>query len=261
VTFETSFINLFSWATFILRLIGNLTIGLFVGGRFFAIAGAPLTEITFIVASLLYFQQQKNRPRVLVIMFWLGISFINFAFYTADTKTHAITLINGMSKCDGGAHGWDYMITALGLADYSLGVGKLLFFAGCWLMSFATLSGLSAPVEGLFNSGFFARRTGREQFAGMIDIALNQKMQKQYDKAIVTLGKILDKDPDHPEALFIKAQISWEAWGNSYTAIKCLKRVIELVSDSNDPIHCRASSLLEELSDKDKAMTVENNPE
>jgi tetratricopeptide (TPR) repeat protein len=125
-------------------------------------------------------------------------------------------------------------------------------------MSFAPLAGLGALLEHLFYVGFFTRRTTREQFAGMIDIARNQKMQKQFDKAIITLEKILEKDPDYPEVLFIKAQIYWEAWEDSHTAMKCLKRVIELVPDSNDRIHRWASSLLEELSDKNKAMKVEN---
>ena len=257
--FADSLINPLTWATSFLRVIGSL-LGMF-GGWFWGIAGAPLTEITFIVACLLYFWWKKRRPGVLVMMFWLGFSFINFGFYTADTKTHAITVISGMSRCDGTTHGWNSMIYAMGLANYSFGMGKLLFFTGSWLMSFAPLAGLGALVEYLFYVGFFDRQTNREQFAGMIDIARNQKINKQFDEAIITLEKILAKDPDYPEVLFIKAQIYWEAWGNSYTAMKCLKRVIELVPDSNDHIHRWASSLLEELSDKDKAMTVENDPE
>ncbi len=244
----------------LLRVIGSNIFGLF-GVQFWAVAGAPLTEIGFVVACLLAFWRKKSRAGVFVMLFWLGFSIINFAYYTADTKLGAITVIGGMSKCDGGAHGWDYMITVLGLADYSLGIGKLLFFTGCWLMSFAPLAGLGVLVEQLFFVGFFDRQTNRKQFAGMIDIARNQKMQKQFDKAIITLEKILEKDPDHPEVLFIKAQIYWEAWEDSHTAMKCLKRVIELVPDGNDRIHRWASSLLEKLSDKDKTMTVENDPE
>jgi hypothetical protein len=242
--------------TQVMRVIGGIIFGLF-GTQFWAVSGAPLMEIGLVVACLLAFWRKKNRAGVFVMLFWLGFSIINFAYYTADTKLRAITVIGGMSTCAGGAHGWDYMITALGLADYSLGIGKLLFFTGCWLMFFAPLAGLGALVEHLFYVGFFARRTRREQFAGMIDIARNQKMHKQFDQAIITLEKILEKDPDYPEVLFIKAQIYWEAWGNSHTAMKCLKRVIELVPDSNDRIHRWASSLLEELSDKDKGMTVE----
>jgi hypothetical protein len=257
--FADSIINPLTWATFFLRAIGGSFFGLF-GGLFLGIAGAPLTEITFLVACLVYFWWKKSRTGVLVMLFWLGFSFINFAYYTADTKTHAIDIISGMSKCDGGTHGWSYMIYALGLANYSFGTGMLLFFTGCWLMSFAPLAGLGALVEHLFYVGFFDRQTNREQFAGMIDIARNQKMHRQFDEALITLKNILVKDPDHPEALFIKAQICWEAWGNSYTAMKCLKRVIELVPDSNDRIHRWSSSLLAELSDMDKAKTVGNDP-
>ena len=246
--------------TQLLRVLGGTFFGLYCG-LFWSIAGAPLTEITLLVACLLYFWRKKNRAGVLGMLFCLGFSIINFAYYTADTKRHAITIIGGMSKCAGGTHGWDYMISAMGFANYSFGIGKFLFFTGCWLMSFALLAGLGALVEHLFLVGYFNRQTNRKQFAGMMDIARNQKMQKQFDKAIQTLERILVKNPDHPEALIIKAQIYWEAWEDSCAAMKCLKRVIELVPDSNDPIHRCASSLFEELSDKDKAMTVENDPE
>ncbi|MDZ4163810.1 MAG: hypothetical protein U1C55_01670 [Smithellaceae bacterium] len=242
--------------TQLLRAIGGTIFGMF-GVQFWAVAGAPLTEISLLVALLLYFWRQKSRAVVFVMLFCLGFSIINFAYYTADTKLGAITVIGGMSECAGGEHGWGYMIGALGLADYSFGIGKLLFFTGSWLMSFAPLAGLGALAEYLFYVGFFTRQTRREQFDGMISIARNQKIHKQFDEAIITLEKILGKDPDYPEVLFIKAQIYWEAWGDSHTAMKCLKRVIELVPDSNDPLPRWASSLLEELSDKDKARTVE----
>ena len=81
------------------------------------------------------------------MLFWFGFSLINFAYYTADTKVGSITLIGGMGTCAGGAHGWDFMITALGLADRSVGLGKNMFFAGCWLMSFGALAGLAALAE------------------------------------------------------------------------------------------------------------------
>ena len=258
--------NVLAWltplyiVTQLLRVIGNTFFGVF-GGQFFAIASAPLTEISFLVACLVYFWWKKSHAGAFVMLFCLGFSIINYAFYTADTNTHAITEIGGMSTCAGGAHGWDYMISAMGLANYSFGIGKFLFFTGCWLMPFALLAGLGTLVEWLFYIGFFDRQTNRKQFAGMITIARNQKLHKQFDEAIITLEKILEKDPDYPEVLFIKAQIYWEAWGDSNTAMKCLKRVIELVPDSNDPIHRWASSLLEELYAKDKAMTVGNNPE
>jgi tetratricopeptide (TPR) repeat protein len=258
--------NILAWltplyiVTQLLRVIGSTFIGVF-GGRFWAVASAPLTEISILVACLLLFGRKKIRVGVFVMLFCLGFSIINFAYYTADTKTHAITVIGGMSTCAGGAHGWDYMIDALGLADYSFGIGKLLFFMGCWLMSFAPLAGLGTLVELLFHVGFFTKQTKREQFDGMINIARNQKIHKQFDEAIITLEKILEKDPDYPDVLFLKAQIYWEAREDSHTARKCLKRIIELVPDGNDRLHRWASSLLAELSDTDKAKAAGTDPE
>jgi Zn ribbon nucleic-acid-binding protein len=147
--------------TQLLRVLGGTFFGLF-GGLFWSIAGAPLTEISILVGYLIYFCWKKSCAGVFVMLFCLGFSIINFAYYTADTKTHAITIIGGMSKCAGGAHGWDYMISAMGLANYSFGIGKFLFFAGCWLMSFALLAGLGSFVEFLLSAGFFDRQTNRK---------------------------------------------------------------------------------------------------
>jgi hypothetical protein len=141
-------------ATQSFRIFGGLFVGM-LGVKFFTVAAAPLTELSVLVGCLVSFWRKKNRVGVFAMLFWLGFSFINFAYYTADTKVGAITIIGGMSRCDGGAHGWDFMITGLGLADHSVGLGKNMFFAGCWLMSFGALAGIIALAEAV--ARFFSK--------------------------------------------------------------------------------------------------------
>ena len=139
-------------ATQFFRIIGSAVFGM-LGVKFLTVVAAPLTELSVLVGCLVSFWRKKNRVGVFAMLFWLGFSLINFAYYTADTKVGAITVIGGMSRCDGGAHGWDFMITSLGLAGNSVGLGNNMFLAGCWLMSFGALAGLVALVEAL--SRFF----------------------------------------------------------------------------------------------------------
>jgi len=87
----------------------------------------------------------------------------------------------------------------------------------------------------------------REQLSGTLNQAMLHKSQKRYDQALRTVNGILDKDPDFPHALFLKAQILLEGFGNREAAKGYLKKVMELVPNNKVEIHRSASKLYHEL--------------
>ena len=63
----------------------------------------------------------------------------------------------------------------------------------------------------------------------------HSKRQKDFDRALYLVNQVIDKAPDLPEALFLKAQILWEGFGNQ-AAEGYLKKVLRLVK-VGEPLH------------------------
>ena len=119
----------------------------------------------------------------------------------------------------------------------------------------AAVSMFSVMISGLIGGGSVSLLYGtgrrnidvRDQLSGTMSQARFHKMSQDYDRALIFVEEVLDKDPDYPEALFLKAQILWEGFNDSKGAKSCLNMVIKLVSENDEPIHRWASQLLLEM--------------
>ncbi|MCG6537434.1 MAG: hypothetical protein L7F78_22660, partial [Syntrophales bacterium LBB04] len=58
---------------------------------------------------------------------------------------------------------------------------------------------------------------------------------------------ILKKAPDHPGALFLKAQLLHQAFGYQESVRKCLQRIIDMIPDDKE-VHRWASDYLKQIS-------------
>ncbi len=86
----------------------------------------------------------------------------------------------------------------------------------------------------------------REQLAGTLHEVRFLSREERYEEALVKLEAVLAKDPDFPEALFLKAQIIWEGFNQKDEAKLYLCRVIKL-TDKDDTYHNWAASLYRDL--------------
>lgn len=74
-----------------------------------------------------------------------------------------------------------------------------------------------------------------ERLAGELDKIRYSKRQKDFDRALYLVNQVIDKAPDLPEALFLKAQILWEGFENQ-AAEGYLKKILRLVK-VGEPLH------------------------
>lgn len=72
------------------------------------------------------------------------------------------------------------------------------------------------------------------------------KMKKEYDKALIKVNQTLKNDPDFPEVLFLKAQIVWEGFGNSSSALYNLEK-IQRIMDKDSSLFRWSTALMEEI--------------
>jgi len=89
----------------------------------------------------------------------------------------------------------------------------------------------------------------RERLAGDLNVVRYHKLCNRFDHALLTLEEVLAKDPDFPEALFLKAQILWEGFDDREAAKKSLMRIIKVEPDEKSVFRRWASNFYRELSE------------
>jgi tetratricopeptide (TPR) repeat protein len=83
----------------------------------------------------------------------------------------------------------------------------------------------------------------REQLVGDLNVAKHHKLCDRFDDALIKIEDILAKDPEFPEALFLKAQILWQGFEDREAAKQCLLKIIKLEPDKETVFHRWALNL------------------
>jgi len=87
----------------------------------------------------------------------------------------------------------------------------------------------------------------REQLAPELQRVKYYQRQKQFDQALKIVDGVLEKDTAYAEALYIKAVILWEGFGDSTAAKECLGRIMAMESVESEMFRPWAASLYDEL--------------
>ena len=100
-------------------------------------------------------------------------------------------------------------------------------------------------------SGWSSRRlTTRESLAADLEKARYSKRGGRFKEALTIINGALEKDPDFPDALYLKARILWEGFGNREEAQGCLKKVTEAVP-KEETLHRWALNYYNEITKMD----------
>ena len=119
----------------------------------------------------------------------------------------------------------------------------------------AAVSMVSVMISGLIGGGSVNLLYGtgrrnidvRDQLSGTMSQARCHKMRRDFGEALTLIEEVLDKDPNYPEALFLKAQILWEGFEDSTGTKVCLNKVIKIVPNKGESVHRWASQLLSDI--------------
>ena len=93
------------------------------------------------------------------------------------------------------------------------------------------LSRISGSFLNLLMPGGRSIRSRREQMTADFAVIKEDKRQGRFEEALQKMDAYLEKDPDYPEALFLKAQILWEGSGNAVEARRYLSRARNMVPE------------------------------
>jgi tetratricopeptide (TPR) repeat protein len=89
----------------------------------------------------------------------------------------------------------------------------------------------------------------KEKLAGDLEKIQYSKRQGRFNEALALANDSLKHLPNNPEALFLKAQILHEGFGQGESARKCLEIIIKEVPTS-ETLHHWALSLYEDITSK-----------
>jgi len=84
------------------------------------------------------------------------------------------------------------------------------------------------------------------QFSADLQKIKYSKRIGHFDEALHLVNELLYKAPDFPDALFLKAHILWEGFGNAEASRGYLKRIQQLVPE-DETLHQWASSYYDEM--------------
>lgn len=120
----------------------------------------------------------------------------------------------------------------------------------CAIMS-SMVERLGSLLGGLLSGWSSRRATDRETLAADMGKARYSKREGRFQEALTILNGVLAKDPDYPDALFLKARVLWEGFKKGGSAKVCLRKVMQLVS-RDEALHRWASSYYDEVIEAEK---------
>jgi hypothetical protein len=120
-------------------------------GEFMGIAGGSLFQVIVPAIFVGYFWWHEKYYSAAIVLFWVGQSILNVYVYAADAVVMQIVLISGLTGSEGSFHDCNYMLTELGLINYTKGIAGMLRLAGAFtIIAAAALSiyySFVPPVE------------------------------------------------------------------------------------------------------------------
>ena len=165
---------------------------------------------------------------------------------TADTTRKLLIwgLVMFVAIPFGGYYGVVYWDNGIAGAIMGFVIGSVLTLLGLFVAS------QTSSIFGVLAGERSASFSKREQLESDMQQARYHKINQEYDIALRKVNAILKSDPEYPEALFLKAQIVWEGFGNRESAVSNLNRIRELMEDERSTVYRWARSLLEEIERK-----------
>lgn len=100
-------------------------------GQFIHALGGSLTQVAIPIACAIHFWRHRQPAAAPAALFWAGESVTQVAIYVADGRAMSLPLHGG----PGVIHDWNYLLTRMGLVEWSVGLGRAAFALGLALVA------------------------------------------------------------------------------------------------------------------------------
>ena len=104
-------------------------------GRFLTVLGGSLMQVAVpLVCSAAFLLKTRDPFAASVTTWWAGQSLMDLAPYVADARALQLPLLGGHTGAEVEGHDWEYLLTALGLLDRDVTLGRASFGLGALVM-------------------------------------------------------------------------------------------------------------------------------
>jgi hypothetical protein len=110
---------------------------------------------------------------------------------------------------------------------------------------------IGSVLGGLFTGWTSKKISRREQLIADLAVAKQGKRSGQFEASLKTINSVLTKDPDFPDALYLKAQILWEGFKHPSESKKCLRKIMHIL-DTGEPLYRWSRNYYDEITKKEK---------
>ena len=133
------------------------------------------------------------------------------------------------------------------------------FAYGWWFFILIMIGGLLFPLPAMYATGriadffvfFYNGGSGistlRDRLAGDVEKIRILKRESRFPEALELAEAVISRDPEHPEALFLNAQILYEGFSRYSDANACLSKILAMNPAPEDKLLHWATSLQEEI--------------
>ena len=130
---------------------------------------------------------------------------------------------------------------------------------GCFAFILVMLLSLLVPLPAMYVTGRVAdfvlmlysggstRITLQDQLAGEVEKIKFLRRENKLTEALEQAEVVLTQDPEHPEALLLKAQILFEGFAEYSAANTCLRQIIAMEPPPDEKLLNWAKSLREDI--------------
>ncbi len=98
-------------------------------GDFICVAGGTLMQLLIPFVVFLHLFTTGQRYSAYLVLYWLGQSFVNVSVYARDAQDMVLPLLGG----DGTGHDWHWLLSHLGVLEYTSLIAGSIFTVGCFL--------------------------------------------------------------------------------------------------------------------------------
>ena len=125
--FYTLNMGKFTFIDYVNILIHEGGHGIFrIFGTYIHALGGTLMQIIIPALFIFYFISNRNRFGTQISFVYLGENLMNICVYAADARAHKLPLLGGNKVY----HDWTYLLGEIGLLDYDIEVGYVIYGLG-----------------------------------------------------------------------------------------------------------------------------------
>jgi hypothetical protein len=114
-------------------------------GEFLMVLGGSLFQVVVPAVFVGYFVWHFKYYSAAIVLFWVGQSLLNVYVYAADAQVMQLVLLSGYTGSEGSFHDWNYLLSSVGLLDWTKQVAGLIRLTG-------TLTIIAAAVMSIYYS-------------------------------------------------------------------------------------------------------------